>query len=205
MKWKWFKKDDPCFDRISKIISIAGVVFGIWAYCSTIHPVFTKEKELLDAKNEIESLKQEIADKNKILEKVQARLVDKNKDLEEVQAHLENLKKQKSELKAKNEELNELNQELEYQSIKAKLYIMIYEVIDKYELIKIKNEKEKPDLKSVALEIAKLAKEKADNPIDKKAVDYFENYIKKKVPDKYKKYDLLFDVTVDFLSEYKRK
>jgi capsule polysaccharide export protein KpsE/RkpR len=48
-------------DVVYKLLTIAGITFGAWAYFHTVHPVFTKERELLDAKAELGSVRAQIS------------------------------------------------------------------------------------------------------------------------------------------------
>ncbi|MFM5858848.1 hypothetical protein ACET53_06075 [Aeromonas veronii] len=53
---KLYKQDDGFLEHMVKISTILSLGFGVWAYFSTIHPVFEKEKELQQAKIENQSL-----------------------------------------------------------------------------------------------------------------------------------------------------
>jgi type I site-specific restriction endonuclease len=59
MQIQWFKKDDGFIDIIVKLLTILGVVFGVWAYFNTVHPMFMKEKQLMNFKTQLQKLKKE--------------------------------------------------------------------------------------------------------------------------------------------------
>jgi hypothetical protein len=58
---RWFKEDDAIIDRIVKFATLCGLIFGAWVYFHTVYPVFTKERELIEAKHEAEDLRQSTA------------------------------------------------------------------------------------------------------------------------------------------------
>jgi len=53
---RFVKEDDSWLEVCHKTLTIAGVLFAGWAYFHTVHPVFTKEKELLEARGELQGL-----------------------------------------------------------------------------------------------------------------------------------------------------
>ncbi|MFC5708057.1 hypothetical protein [Aeromonas eucrenophila] len=86
-----YKQDDGFLEHMVKISTIISLGFGVWAYFSTIHPVFEKEKELQQAKIDNQSL---VSTKNEL--KSQLKTLD-SKILEH-QKSIGSLNKQESKL-----------------------------------------------------------------------------------------------------------
>ncbi|RUR46548.1 hypothetical protein [Vreelandella populi] len=108
---KFFKKDDGVVEILAKLTTIAGVLFGAWAYYHTIHPVFEKEMELQNLRGEAQGLTTEIGELNTSLvtlqqekmsllnsvalfqgqlEEIRAEIGNKEIQLHEVTANFEN-------------------------------------------------------------------------------------------------------------------
>ena len=68
-RMRWFNEEDGALDVLVKIVTISGVLIGTWVYFDTIHPVFEKERALLDAKSETQRLKKEIDVQHRVLTK----------------------------------------------------------------------------------------------------------------------------------------
>lgn len=54
---KLFGTNDGVLNVILAFFQITAIIFGAYAYYNTVHPVFVKERELLETKSELESLK----------------------------------------------------------------------------------------------------------------------------------------------------
>jgi predicted nuclease with TOPRIM domain len=105
----WLNKDEGILDYLVKALTGISLLFGMWVYVDTIHPVFEKERELQILKSE-----------NTSLEKVKAQLTKETVDLNNL---VNSLKTTVSELERKESDLNLAisNRESELDRLKGKL------------------------------------------------------------------------------------
>lgn len=106
---KLYKQDDGFLEHMVKISTILSLGFGVWAYFSTIHPVFEKEKELQQAKIENQSL---VSKKNELTDQIK----NLNGKIIEHQKSIASLKVQESKLSLLIRE-----KESELKTVKSKL------------------------------------------------------------------------------------
>ena len=81
----FWTKDDGFIGGIYKITATSALIFSVWAYFNTIHPVFQKEKELQTAQSLIKDLEVRRADISKDIEELQIEV--SNKELELAKAN----------------------------------------------------------------------------------------------------------------------
>ena len=99
---KLFSQGDGVFDVIAKLATSAGVIFGVWAYFHTIHPVFEKEIELQSLRVESQDLSSEVRTLNESVDSLR-------KEKAQITADLASLGTQQVKIKA---EIYEREQQL---------------------------------------------------------------------------------------------
>lgn len=192
-KVKLFKADDAFFDKVSKITSIFAttgtLAFGIYAYFNTIHPVFEKEKELQNLRAEKLSLESEKSKLNTDNLLLQNKFLASSNHLNELN---ENLSKINKTLIEKQNLLDNLNRELvlaKKQTILGKLATIREKLLSTtiYQ-ISIKGNT-KFDIITYSNSLLPNDNTKKFSSSDKKAYEYFENYIQSHKNEKFEQID----------------
>jgi len=207
--FKIINKNDSFIDVIHKISTIIGVIFGIWAYFHSIHPVFEKELELQKLRGEKEKLIKSIKELEYILDKTKKEKVQVIKNLQELQIEKEKLINQISVLKknliVKEKELKKLNRELQSASEAAilnKLYYFSNKIINAYLLHIATNNTKEFDVIKIAKEILNTHKKEFKNIYEKQAYDYFFSYVKRHENEKFSG-DKIIEFAIRLPLEYK--
>lgn len=205
---KLFKNDDAFFDRVSKISTIFAttgtLAFGIYAYFNTIHPVFEKEKELQGLRAEklsLESEKSRLSTDNLLLKN---KFIASSNRLNELN---EKLNKTNTVLLEKQNFLDKLNRDLvvaQKQTILGKLD-MLREKLLSTAIYQISTKgKTKFDIISYSSSLLPDKKKKL-SPTDKKAYEYFEDYIHKNSNQEIEEIDDIIKYAVMLPVSYKIK
>ena len=117
--------------------TISGVSFGVYAFFNTIHPVFEKENELLNAKTELELIQSTYSEtvndldfQKEKLREIEVKLKDERHKLSSL---LTDIKKYETETTTLKQQINELKNDAErasFEAIKAHCLIIMSDVVD---------------------------------------------------------------------------
>ena len=185
-------KNDSLIDIIHKICTVIGVLFGIWAYFHTIHPVFEKELELQKLRGEKEKLIKSIKEVTYSLNKVKKEKNILAKNLQQLRFEKQQIINQistlKADLDAKENELGKLNRQLQFASKAAilnRLYYFSDKLINAYLLHITTHKSEEFDVIEVAKKILHTHKKDSENIYEKQAYDFFYSYVNKHEDEKF--------------------
>lgn len=199
---RYFKEDDGLFDKVSKLVTIFGVMFGAWAYFHTIHPVFEKELELGKLKGEASQLrveKEELRDEIAHIQSVKASLEKNVRTLEQQELALKN------ELFSKERILREVVANLKDAADTAVLNKLQYysdKIISAYLLAVMSGKESSFDPVVYSRTLLESHSDEKGNSFDKQAYEYFSTYVKQH-EGKSVKGDKVVEFAVTLFFDYK--
>ncbi|MFK4074183.1 hypothetical protein ACI2KX_10830 [Ectopseudomonas khazarica] len=174
---KLFKDEDGCLEVLAKSATILGVLFGVWAYFNTIHPVFEKEMELQGLRGESQVLASNL---NELKASVAALRQDKSALLNSVGLLKGRQKDLLEEIDEKERDLRNMTASFENASDAAvlnKLQFYSNKLTSAHHLAVVAGKGETFDVFAVSKEIlADNIPDKADEHA-RKAYSYFERYV----------------------------
>ncbi len=202
IKMRCFSKDESIFGVVTKIITVVGILFGIWAYFHSIRPVFQKEKEYLELQAKNSQLlfdRRTIENEISVAKKELSGLLNEQKQLkteklalsglvseanEVLKSYRDQIEVQKKTILEKEERVNKLlgeNDKAGYFAVQYKLESMTNRLVDKY-LMSIQSGGTQFNPRNEALEIVNFENNKSSvSTFERQAIEFFEKYVSTKL------------------------
>ena len=202
----WVKHDDGCLDIAVKLLSIIGILFGAYAYFHTVHPIFTKEQQLLNTKVALQKLQKEGIRLEGDIKQKEERLAELENDLEEKKARmvaLQQYSERKSEeaatLQRKVSKLESALDQTRILTVRAIVMRHMDKIVDEAVSAEIaekyRKEKNTFDLKQRCLVVAKKGlKDSKPGEFENIAFQVLELFATKKLEPGIKKYGPMFEI-----------
>jgi septal ring factor EnvC (AmiA/AmiB activator) len=207
------KNDDSWLDLIVKVATVSTFIWGVIVFMHTIYPVFAKEKELLEAKDEIEKLKSisgnlnnEINDNNKILAQLKADVAIKEARVTELAQQLSEAAAKEYALKRTLDASQSEAQRNHYEAVQAHLAriteALARDVIDS-QVRKVYNKSDPDfDLQKRALEVAAAAlKDTTKDKPEREAYSELEKYAHERLKPGIKDFGTIFMIRVYYIEK----
>lgn len=190
---KFFNEEDGLIDKINKCFAIAGVFltaagvgFGVWAYFHTIHPVFEKELELQNLRNDKGLLTNEIQTLQENITTIKSAKVAVEKEIDSLSNEKISLHKQivglKKEVIGKEISLSQLEKSLKQASESAVLHKLQYysdKILSGYLLSFSSGKNYDFDVVEYTKNILHTHDKKFETIYEKQAYEYVTDYVKK--------------------------
>ena len=203
---QFWTKDDGFIGGLYKVVAISALIFGVWAYFNTVHPVFEKESELLTSKLELKQLKEkglnlskEVSQRESELSELKQKLLLEREQLEHVQRFAERKAEESQILEEKigflNHSLANTRKESVRTIISGVLDDISREYLEKYIAEKYHGKKSNFDLKTYTLNMASERLKKATKGgVEHAAFSVLKLFAEEKLEDGINDYQPIFDV-----------
>ena len=207
-KMRFFKADDSIFDIISKSITIAVAFVGTFTYFHTIYPVFTKEKELKETKENLIQLDKEYNQKKIVLTNTNNELSEKEAKLTRLEKTLEAKTIELDSIRFKYQTIQEELVRTKSDAIKAYLYKQMSEVVNEdihQVYTNILNTNKPFRVKDYAIKIAKKGMKESDKKSNEyKANEILLEFAQTKLTDN-STFNEIFNIIAFYYSNYEIK